>query len=199
MRYPEVANFALLNLLGSHDTARVITAFQEGLAGQPGHSGTYAEAVMHLRPALILQFTYPGIPLIYYGDEVGLIGRPDPECRRTMPWEPREWEQDLLAFYRRLIALRHRLLPLRRGFFQPLFVDDKAEVCVYARRLGGDRVIVVLNASDFPQTVTLAAEELELAEGEAWEDGLSNRAFEVRNGQIVVSLEANYGAVLYRS
>lgn len=199
LRYPEAANFALLNLLGSHDTARVITAFQEGLAGQPGHSGTYAEAVRHLRPALILQFTYPGIPLIYYGDEVGLTGGPDPDCRRTMPWEPREWDQDLLAFYRRLIALRHRLLPLRRGFFQPLFTDDKAEVYAFARRQAGDKVIIVLNASDFPQTVTLQASEIELEEGETWEDGLSNRSFEVRNGQIVLPLEANLGAVLYRS
>ncbi|QGP90952.1 Neopullulanase 2 [Neomoorella glycerini] len=199
LRYPEAANFALLNLLGSHDTARVITTFQEGLAGLPGHSGSYAEAVTHLRPALILQLTYPGAPLIYYGDELGMTGGPDPDCRRTMPWEPRAWDQDLLNFYRRLIALRQRLLPLRRGYFQPLFTDDRADVYAYARRLAGERVIVILNAGDLPQAITLAAGELAIADGTTWQDGLSGRYFEVQGGQISLPLEANSGAILYQS
>jgi glycosidase len=188
----------MLNLLGSHDTARVITAFQEGLAGVPGHSGSYAEAVTHLRPALILQFTYPGAPLIYYGDEVGLTGGPDPDCRRTMPWDPPSWDQNLLAFYRRLIALRQRLLPLRRGYFEPLFTDDQAGVYAYARRRAGERVIVIINTSDQPQTVTLAAGQPAITDGSFWEDGLSNRHFEVREGRLSLPLEANAGAVLYR-
>ncbi|QGP93901.1 Neopullulanase 2 [Neomoorella glycerini] len=196
LRYPEAANFALLNLLGSHDTARVLTAFQEGLGRLPGHTGSYAEAVAHLRPALILQFTYPGAPLIYYGDEVGMTGGPDPDCRRTMPWEPRAWNQDLLNFYRRLIVLRHRLLPLRRGYFQPLFTDDRAEVYAYARRLAGEKVIVILNAGDSPQTITLATGELEIADGTFWREVLSDRCFEVQEGQLSLPLEANSGAIL---
>ncbi|OIQ60976.1 neopullulanase 2 [Moorella thermoacetica] len=198
LRYPEAANFALLNLLGSHDTARIITAFQEGLAGVPGHSGSYAEAVAHLRPALILQLTYPGAPLIYYGDEVGLIGGPDPDCRRTMPWEPGDWDRELLSFYRRLIRLRHQLRPLRRGFFQPLFTDDQAEVYAYARRLEEEKVIIIVNASDLPQTVTLAAAAAGLAEDSTWRDGLSNRPLEVKGGQISLPLDANSGAILYQ-
>lgn len=198
LRYPEAANFALLNLLGSHDTARVITAFQEGLKELPGHSGTLSEALSHLRPALILQFTYVGAPLIFYGDEVGLTGGPDPDCRRTMPWDPKAWNQDLLSLYRQLISLRHQLPPLRRGFFQPLLTDDTAEVYAYARRLGDDKVIVVLNASDLPQTVILASEELELTEGEIWQEGLSGRSFEVEKGQLIIPLEANSGAILWK-
>ncbi|MGI9861972.1 alpha amylase N-terminal ig-like domain-containing protein [Moorella naiadis] len=198
LRYPEAANFALLNLLGSHDTARIITAFQEGLGGLPGHSGSYAEAVAHLRPALILQFTYPGAPLIYYGDEVGLTGGPDPDCRRTMPWEPQEWNRELLDFYRRLIGLRRQLRPLRWGFFQPLFTDDQAEVYAYARRLEGERVIIIINASDLPQTVTLAAAGADLANGSTWHDGLNNRLLEVQGGQISLPLDANSGAILYQ-
>lgn len=198
LRYPENINFALLNLLGSHDTARVITAFQEGLAGVPGHSGSYAEAVAHLRPALILQFTYPGAPMIYYGDEIGMTGGPDPDCRQTMPWDPRTWNPELLALYRRLIALRRLLLPLRRGYFQPLFTDDAAGVYAYARRLAGSRVIIILNTSDFPQTVTLTTGELELAAGQTWQDGLSNRFFEVQEGKICLNLKENFGAILYQ-
>lgn len=198
LRYPEAANFALLNLFGSHDTTRVITAFQEGLEEKKGRTVTYEEAVRHLRPALILQFTYPGIPLIYYGDEVGLTGGPDPGCRKTMPWDPRQWDQELLALYRRLINLRQSLLPLKRGFFQPLFTDDAHEVYVFARRMHDEKVIVILNASDLPQTATLSAAEMELIDGEVWFDGLTNRYFEVHNGQIILPLEANWGAVLSR-
>ena len=199
LRYPEEANFALLNLLGSHDTARVITAFQKGLTSVPGHTGSYTEAVAHLRPALILQFTYPGVPSVYYGDEVGMTGGPDPDCRRTMPWEPGNWDQDLLAFYRRLIALRRQLPPLRRGFFQPLLTDDQTEIYVYARRLAGEKVIIFLNAGDLPQDVTLATDELDLAEGDLWQDGLTNRHFEVKEGQIRITLEANLGAIIYQN
>ncbi|MDN5344455.1 MAG: cyclomaltodextrinase / maltogenic alpha-amylase / neopullulanase [Clostridia bacterium] len=198
LRYPEAANFALLNLLGSHDTARVITAFQEGLRSLPGHSGSYGEAVTHLRPAIILQLTYPGAPLIYYGDEVGLTGGPDPDCRRTMPWDPGAWDQDLQGLYRRLIALRHQLAPLRRGFFEPLFSDDAAAVYAYARRIGEERVIVVLNTSDAPQTVNLAAGDLAFPDGQTLRDGLGDRYFTVQDSRIALPLAANSGAILHR-
>ncbi|MEW8959605.1 MAG: glycoside hydrolase family 13 protein [Moorella sp. (in: firmicutes)] len=198
LRYPEAANFALLNLLGSHDTARVITAFQQGLTERMGHTVTYEEAVRRLRPALILQFTYPGIPLIYYGDEVGLTGGPDPDCRQTMPWEPQRWDQELLRLYRRLIKLRRSLPPLKGGFFQPLFTDDGTDVYAFARRLKNDKVVVVINASDFPQSVSLRAEELGLQEDEVWADALNGRYFTVVSGQMLLPLEANWGAVLYR-
>jgi len=198
LRYPEPANFGLLNLLGSHDTHRVISSFQEGLASVEGHKGTYDEAVAHLRPALILQFTYQGIPIVYYGDEIGMTGGPDPDCRGTMPWEAEKWDQDLLALYRHLIALRKKLKPLRHGYFQPLYTDDKASVYAFARRLEKERVIVILNAGDDPQTVTLNAGELELENGQSWLDGLNNRFLEVEDNRLTLTLKENFGAILYR-
>lgn len=198
LRYPESINFSLLNLLGSHDTARIITAFQEELAAVAGHCGSNDEAVTHLQPALILQFTYPGAPMTYYGDEVGLTGGPDPDCRHTMPWNPQDWNQELMTLYRRLIALRRRLEPLRRGYFQPLFTDDAAGIYAYARRSAGRKVIIILNAGDFPQTVSLDSKELKLADGQIWLDGLSDRSFEVHQGKINLTVKENYGAILYQ-
>ncbi|MDK2820960.1 MAG: cyclomaltodextrinase / maltogenic alpha-amylase / neopullulanase [Clostridia bacterium] len=198
LRYPEAANFAMLNLMGSHDTARIITAFQEGLSGINGHSGSYEEAIIHLRPALILQFTYQGAPMIYYGDEVGMTGGADPDCRRTMPWNSEVWNKEIHALYRRLTSLRNNLKPLRQGYFQPLATDDNAEVYTYARRLDDEKIIIALNASDYPQTATIEAKELDIEEGCSLHDGLNNRNFEVKEGKIQIPLEANYGAILYR-
>ncbi len=91
------SNFGLLNLLDSHDTARIITTFQDELAKRNGDNSNYHEAIVHLRPVLILQLTYQETPLIYYGDEVGLTGGPDPDCRKTMPWEPEACNQTLIC------------------------------------------------------------------------------------------------------
>lgn len=196
LRYPEPANFALLNLLDSHDTARVITAFQERLAAVPGAGGTYAEAVTHLRPALILQMTYPGIPLIYYGDEVGMTGGPDPGCRGTMIWEPEKQDRSLLNTYRRLLALRHKLPALRLGAFQPLHVDDTAGVYVYARR-AAQPVIIILNIADCPRDVAVPLTYLPRPEGEVWEDGLSAAGTKVREGRLSFRVAPHWGAVIY--
>ncbi|MCL6445487.1 MAG: glycoside hydrolase family 13 protein [Alicyclobacillus sp.] len=79
--YPGPANRAMFNLLGSHDTARVLTL-----------ANGDATAV---QLATVFQFTYPGIPMVYYGDEVGMEGGPDPDCRRGMVWDPAQQNASL--------------------------------------------------------------------------------------------------------
>lgn len=199
--YPEAANYCLLNLLGSHDTARVITAFQEGLTNQPGHRGDYAEAVEHLRPALILQMTYPGAPLIYYGDEVGMTGGPDPDSRRPMVWNPTEQDIHLLAFYRQLIQARQRYRPLQDGLFQPLVVDSRRDVYAYARRREESSILVVLNADDQEQGVSLPAWRAGAAPGQVWADLLGGSELRVTDDNFLhlPLLPPNSGAILVPS
>ena len=57
-----------------------------------------------MKLAALFQFTYMGTPCIYYGDEVGLDGGPDPDCRKCMEWRPEHQDQDLFDFYRKLIS-----------------------------------------------------------------------------------------------
>ncbi|MFS8543351.1 MAG: hypothetical protein LOD91_05865, partial [Limnochordales bacterium] len=76
-----------------------------------------------MRLAVLFQMTYPGMPMIYYGDEVGMTGGTDPDCRRPMVWEEEKQNRELLSFYRRLISLRKELRPLRRGDFRTWLVD----------------------------------------------------------------------------
>lgn len=198
LRYPEANNFALLNLLDSHDTARVMTEFRERLAKNNDRPLGKVELGNRLRPALILQMTYPGIPMIYYGDEVGMTGGKDPDCRKTMVWDPEKQNKKLLAFYRQLISLRHHLPALQRGYFIPLLVDDEREIYIYARRFPEQPVIVVINAGNVTRSVTAPAELFSRPEGEAWRDGLSQKIVSVREGEIRMDkVEPYYGAILY--
>ena len=80
-----------LNLLDSHDTPRFLTCASGDLAS--------------LKLALSFLFTYPGAPCIFYGDEIGLSGRHDPECRQPFPWDPARWNSELLDFVKSLVTL----------------------------------------------------------------------------------------------
>jgi neopullulanase len=110
--YPPEITSQQLNLLDSHDTPRFIS-----LAG--GDSTA-------LRLATLIQMTLPGAPCIYYGDEVGLEGREDPDCRRAYPWDPVKQDRGLRDFVAGLIALRQAHPVLRRGRFELLAAEASA-------------------------------------------------------------------------
>jgi len=120
---------AMLNLLDSHDTARVLT--------------TLKGDVERLRIALTIQMTLPGAPMIYYGDEVGMIGETDPECRKCFPWDESQWNAQVAAMTRELIALRKVHPALRHGNLQILTAFNG--VLAYKMTAGVDEVIVLLN------------------------------------------------------
>jgi cyclomaltodextrinase/neopullulanase len=94
--------------------------------------------------------------VFYYGDEVGLPGELDPDCRRTFPPE-KEWRQDLLNIHRQLIALRHRYPALRTGTYEVLHAEGSGYI--FSRTLGSDRILVALNAGA-ENTVTLSTDTL---------------------------------------
>ncbi|WP_435748049.1 glycoside hydrolase family 13 protein [Nocardioides sp. SYSU DS0663] len=124
------------NILGSHDSARIRT-----LAGA---------ADVH-RVAAGLQFTLPGVPMVFAGDEIGLEGVLGEDSRRTMPWDrPEAWDQTTLATYAALAAARRDHEALRRGGLRWVHVDDDVlvflrehptgSVLVCARRAGGPAI-----------------------------------------------------------
>lgn len=127
--YPWEVTLVQLNLLDSHDTARFLT-----LAGGD---------VSALKLAVLFQMTYPGAPCIYYGDEIGLEGGRDPDCRRAMPWDESRWNIDLLAWYKRLIAIRKVHPVLRRGKYVSLYA--RKDIYAFLRRLGDEVMVIVLN------------------------------------------------------
>ncbi len=134
--YPWEIQLTQLNLLSSHDTARALTVMGEDEAS--------------LRLCVLLQMTFPGAPCVYYGDEVGMRGGLDPDCRRGFPPES-AWNQDLLAYHRELIALRHRHPALRTGSYIPCFAEGS--VYGFQRQEAGETVMVWVNGGTTAQTL----------------------------------------------
>ncbi len=143
---------AQLNLLASHDTARLLS-----IAGGDRDS---------VKLATLLQMTFPGAPCIYYGDEVGLPGALDPDSRRSFPPED-AWDRDLLQVHQDLIALRRQYPALRTGSYRPLYAEGEVYAC--ERSLDGSTLAIVANASESPATVQFPVSEptFKLAYGEA--------------------------------
>jgi cyclomaltodextrinase len=133
-----------LNILDSHDTPRFITCA----------SGDKAS----LKLAMLFMFTYPGAPCIYYGDEIGMDGRQDPDCRKSFPWDQSRWDMGLLEFIKSLIKLRRSFPVLRRGDFRRLYASDG--VYAYGRQLGDKSLIVVLNAAENEQRLDVSLDTL---------------------------------------
>jgi alpha-glucosidase len=133
----------MYNAIDTHDRPRFLTA-----------SGDDRFAY---RSAIVLLFSFVGVPAVYYGDEVGLPGSYDPDNRRCMPWNPAEWDTGLQDLYRTFIGIRKNSSALCRGSFQWLAADAPA-VC-FARF--DDREIMITlvleRASDTPVAVSLRA------------------------------------------
>lgn len=167
------------NLLGSHDVARMLTL----LGGDTAR----------LKLAVTLLFTYIGVPCVYYGDEVGLLGGNDPDCRRTFPWNEARWDRDILAHYRTLIAFRRERRVLQEGLFIPLYAQGN--VFAFARALDAEVVVVIVNRG---KGVGL---ELDLArvglEAEPLESLFSSETFRVENGTLSLTLGACESRILF--
>jgi neopullulanase len=138
--YRPVAIRSQLNLLGSHDTARFLTVVSRDTAA--------------LRLALLATMTLPGAPCIYYGDEVGMQGKHDPDNRRGFPWDHATWDHELLEYCRAVIALRHERPELRHGEFRVLAANGGA--VAYGRLAGAGSALVLLNAGDAPARLTVS-------------------------------------------
>lgn len=155
-----------LTLLGSHDTPRIRTVCK----------GDVGRTLI----AVALQMTLPGAPMVYYGDEVGMLGENDPDCRRPMLWDERRWCTPILEATRTLIRLRHAHPALRQGDVRSLRAFNG--VYAYARTMKEDTVIVVLNPRG-PQP-TLSVPLGSLAGAGQWVDALSGVAFTEVGGRL---------------
>ena len=148
--YPPEASNALMNLLGSHDTERILTMLgnkeverlsYEKRAGYRMSSTSRKRALARLKLAVGIQMTVPGIPMIYYGDEAGMEGHKDPFCRLPFPWGSEDGE--LTEFYRKVVKARRSESVFREGSFSFVYAD--ADVLCYERRDAGEKVVIILN------------------------------------------------------
>lgn len=220
-RYPKPMYYALLNLIGSHDTVRAMSV----LAGAPDRDalGRIEQAHVRFTPeqllagkrrlkiAVLLQMAMPGVPCIYYGDEAGTLGMADPFNRTTYPWG-RE-DTDLLAYYRLICRARSECDALKCGF--AAFAAVGRDVFAVARSIEEGRdafgssakdssALALVNRSEAQQRVSITAELF--CEGPdrvtlsgAYRDAVSGASVTVRDdGSLRLTLPPLGGMLLVR-
>lgn len=174
----------MMNLIGSHDTPRILTLCNEDreLA----------------KLAAIVQFTWVGAPSVYYGDELGMSGGADPDNRRGMRWDLANPDNDVLALYRKLIALRNQHEVLQSGDPIRLAADDASGIAAYGRVLNGKSAVVVFNRSDKTQSAKVALSGTPVAQT-TYVDVLNGKPVSASAGTVSVSLPPKSAAVLIPS
>jgi glycosidase len=144
-RHSEEVGRGLVNLLGSHDTPRVRTVLRSKERAALG---------------AVLLFTAPGVPMVYYGDEIGMEGGPDPDCRRCYPWDdPDAQDGAMLALYRTLTRLRRENPWLNASDdWRTVVADPVGDVFAFRRGEGASALLVAVNPAGRPRKLALPAD-----------------------------------------
>lgn len=158
-RYPRVVSDSLMNLLGTHDTERILTVLG-GISGDGKNEDELCKmrmtteqrkkALSRLRCAFAILFTVYGVPSVFYGDEAGIEGYHDPFCRRPYPWG-RE-DVGLRDYVTRLGGLRRRYRVYAHGLFRICFASP--ELLVFSRGEGSDMLYTAVSRTDIRYTFT---------------------------------------------
>ncbi len=184
--YPKEALYDLMNIVDSHDVVRAIFKFgggQDSVTQASLKDFNYEEGKAKLKLAATFLMGYPGMPTIYYGDEVGVYGSSDPDCRRTYPWGHED--QELLSYYKKIIKVRndHKQLFAHGDVFT---LKADGDVYVYGRSNQGEDAIIAMNRGNSKEIVLDASN---FAEGTLFKDALDdNYTVSVQNGRLTLEL-----------
>ncbi|RNI31619.1 glycoside hydrolase family 13 protein [Rufibacter latericius] len=182
------------NLMDSHDATRLGSAVANPDGLKFGDWGKYfnwsqksnnknynarkptAAQLQKQKLIAAFQLLYLGAPMIYYGDEVGMWGSNDPDCRKPMVWQEMKYQpethnpdqskhdpdqvafnKDLYAWYKKFIGLRNQYKSIKLGNYTTLETNDAQKLYAFSRKLGNEEVIVIINRGDKPASFTHAA------------------------------------------
>lgn len=173
--FPRENFYSMYVPLGSHDTERILTR----LGGDN----------RKVQLAYLLQFSLPGAPAVYYGDEIGLKGRKDPGCRGAFPWNEKRWNQDLLHWVKKLISVRKEIEPLRRGDIHFLAVNQTPELLAFVRGNTEEKVLIVVNPTDVEYQIDLPLKELGWPEVSRMRSLLSTKEYLVSQEAVHLGVE----------
>lgn len=133
VRNTEQANKAMLNILDSHDTPRFLTKCGANMG--------------RFKLGVLFQMSFVGAPSVYYGSEIGMEGEQDPDCRRTMRWDQKDWNEEVYSFYREVISLRKRRPSMRSEKIE--WIDThNAHILGYIKHGKEDKTLILMNNSD---------------------------------------------------
>ena len=189
--FGEGVAYNMQNLMNSHDATRLASAVANPDGVKFGDWGKYfpwsqksnnknynarkptSEQRRKQKLIIAFQMLYLGSPMFFYGDEAGMWGANDPDCRKPMVWPEFRYDaetyhpdqtihspdvvafdKDLFDWYRKLIGLRNKYASIRLGSYNTLAIDDKKKLYAFSRKLGDEEVIVIINRSDKPVLFT---------------------------------------------
>ncbi|SJZ36956.1 alpha amylase N-terminal ig-like domain-containing protein [Selenihalanaerobacter shriftii] len=180
LQYPEQVNKVMFNLIGSHDTTRYLTVINENKE--------------RLKLTAFFQMTYLGVPVIYYGDEIGMKGKDGCDCRRTMIWKDRGYtkpDQDILEHYQKLIKIKKEEVALRRGNVKHIDIKDN-ELYIFKRSYKGEELLVIINVSENILGLDLNVNQEDGEYLELYQGG----KVKVENGVLSIRLPGIAGAIV---
>lgn len=231
--YPPGVAYVVQNLFGSHDSNRIASHivnrgflnFREWTEyhskSQVSQNAKYnvrkpnAYDIKLQKLFVIMQMTYVGAPMIYYGDEVGMWGANDPGNRKPMIWSDMRYEDeqtlpdgrthkgdkvnintDLLAHYQKLIGIRNAYPALRTGSYQTILLDDTRKLFGYKRGEGEGAVIVLLNNDERAHTINLNRDHFSPTKTKKIIDRIANKEYTLNDNIFSITLSGKSGAVL---
>lgn len=153
MTYSDQANRTMFNLLDSHDTERFLTD-----CNRLRRMGNDECSIKVMKLAVFFQMTYIGLPIIYYGDEIGMTGAMDPDCRKPMIWDSEYQNHSILEFYKKLIDIRKNSDALTNGEFRTWIEDNEQGVFGYIRCGNAENIGIILNNSNELRVVNTKVE-----------------------------------------
>lgn len=227
--YPPEVSYVTQNLFGSHDAARIGTHIVNRGIERYGNWGKYfaaskaadnpkyfvrkpKEYEKQLQKLFaIIQFTYVGAPMIYYGDEAGMWGANDPDCRKPMIWKEINYvpekhnpdgttrtpdivafDDDLFNHYKKLAAIRNSYSALRSGSYKTIIADDKKNVFGFSRKEGKQELFILINNSDQEADAQIVADAKEFLT-----DLLGGKTYKKVGNKYVITIPAKWGLILW--
>jgi cyclomaltodextrinase / maltogenic alpha-amylase / neopullulanase len=226
--FPETVTYVQQNLDNSHDTQRLLShivnkdkyhirewgaTFDKWKGSNPEYDTRKpSDNEIEINKLMaVFKFTYIGAPYIYYGEEAGMWGGNDPDCRKPMVWDDMEYEnekylpdqslrkteytveqnKDLLEYYKKLIKIRNENEVLQTGKFRTLLTDNKEKIYAFSRFNEKDEILVILNNSLSEKKVTLKSDHKEY-----YKLLLEKGIVPVENGKIEIVIPGKSGAIL---
>ncbi len=179
--YGQEVTEASFNILGSHDVPRIRTE-----AG--GDLKRAQEAMFYL-------MTQPGAPVIYYGDEIGMVGGKDPDNRRCFPWSEARDNNEMLRFVRKLVAIRQAHPSLRGGDVKTLMRHNHFRQFAYLRSDRGEKAVVALNSGAEARDMSFEVGN-EVPNGTVLQDAMTGLKTTVVGGRVLLKAVPSQSGVI---
>lgn len=176
MRYKKPIQQCLMNLLDSHDVRRFMNV-------------CYGD-FRRLKLASLFQFTYVGVPSIFYGDEVGLNGLEENEYRRKMEWDASKQNTELKEHYQKIISLRKKHETLVFGNYETKLVDNVNGIFAFTRK-DKEKFLIVLNNSVFNRNI-----EIDLCDADKALDLYNDKEILINSGKAAINLDPLSAAII---